>query len=173
MRIWLNLKRRFFLGRNVVASDDLHLGLFSWVSASRRLTIGRRVYIGKMCSIQCNGTIGDGVLIANNVGIVGRLDHDFRQVGTFIRDADWVGDSEALQQDRRNAIVIGPDVWIGYGAVVLTGITIGRGAIVGAGSVVRSDVAPYDIVAGSPACTVGRRFTDEQIARHEHALLSK
>jgi acetyltransferase-like isoleucine patch superfamily enzyme len=65
---------------------------------------------------------------------------------------------------------IGDDVWIGYGAVVLSGLSIGRGAVVAAGAVVTSDVDPYDIVAGNPARRVGRRFEDDQIATHERLL---
>jgi virginiamycin A acetyltransferase len=69
--------------------------------------------------------------------------------------------------------VIGDDVWIGFGAVVLSGVTIGRGAIVAAGSVVISDVQPYEIVAGNPARHVGRRFTDADITVHELAVYGR
>jgi chloramphenicol O-acetyltransferase type B len=64
--------------------------------------------------------------------------------------------------------VIGHDVWIGRGARVLSGITIGDGAVIGAYSVVTKDVAPYTIVGGNPAREIRKRFSDEQIA----ALLS-
>ena len=60
--------------------------------------------------------------------------------------------------------VIGNDVWIGQNAVVLPGVHIGDGAIIGANSVVGSDVAPYVIVAGNPARTIRKRFDDELIA---------
>ncbi|MGW6097123.1 DapH/DapD/GlmU-related protein [Streptomyces sp. NPDC055157] len=129
--------------------------------------MGRDVYIGKGCTIEADGTIGDCVLIANRVGIVGRTDHAMRQIGTTVRQADWVGD----HPDRLSRPVhVGTDVWIGYGAVVLSGINIGRGAVVAAGAVVTTDVAPYDIVAGSPAAPVGRRFGSDEIAQHERLL---
>lgn len=146
------------------------MGLFSWVSASSNLIVGDDVYIGKFCSIQCNGAIGDGVLIANNVGIVGRRDHHFRQIGTLISKAKWVGENRELSECKQNRIEIKADVWIGFGSTILSGITIGRGAVISAGSVVRDDVAPYDIVSGNPAVPIGRRFTDGQIAEHELLL---
>lgn len=68
-------------------------------------------------------------------------------------------------------IHIQDDAWIGYGAIILTGVTIGRGSVVGAGSVVSRDVAPYDIVAGNPARRIGRRFDNQsQIEAHEHMI---
>ncbi|RUX91838.1 CatB-related O-acetyltransferase [Mesorhizobium sp. M7D.F.Ca.US.004.03.1.1] len=60
---------------------------------------------------------------------------------------------------------IGNDVWIGRRAIIMPGITIGDGAVVGAGSIVTKDVAPYAIVAGNPAKLIRNRFTDDQIAR--------
>ena len=60
--------------------------------------------------------------------------------------------------------VIGNDVWIGQNAVILPGIHVGDGAIIGAGSVVGSDVEPYTIVAGNPARPVRKRFDDELIS---------
>ena len=59
--------------------------------------------------------------------------------------------------------VIGNDVWIGKNAVILPGVHIGDGAIIGANSVVGSDVEPYTIVAGNPAKSIRKRFDDELI----------
>jgi len=59
--------------------------------------------------------------------------------------------------DRGGAVVIGDHAWIGFRALILPGITIGEGAVVGAGSVVSRDVEPYSIVAGVPARKVGER----------------
>lgn len=168
--LWQGLKRRFFVSGPVVVGQRFHVGILSYVSSTGQLTIGDDVYIGKFCSVQCNGRIGCGVLIANNVGIVGRRDHDMRAVGRYIRHAPWVGDTPSLSADPRNSVDIGPDVWIGFGATVLSGVTIGRGAIVAAGSVVIDDIGPYHIVSGNPARPIGRRFSEEQIAQHEAAL---
>lgn len=63
----------------------------------------------------------------------------------------------------KGAVVIGNDVWLGHQSLVLSGVTIGDGAIIGAGSVVRHDVPPYAVVAGNPARVAGFRFPPEQI----------
>ncbi|MEM8823456.1 MAG: CatB-related O-acetyltransferase [Pseudomonadota bacterium] len=65
----------------------------------------------------------------------------------------------------RGDTVIGPDVWIGNGATLMPGVTIGAGAIVAAAAVVTRDVPPYALVAGNPAQQVRRRFDDATIAR--------
>ena len=67
--------------------------------------------------------------------------------------------------DHKGDIVIGNDVWIGYEAVVMAGVTIGDGAIIGARAVVTKDVPPYTIVGGVPAREIRRRFSDDVIAR--------
>jgi maltose O-acetyltransferase len=62
--------------------------------------------------------------------------------------------------DKGGDVVVGDRAWIGYRAIVLPGVTIGEGAVVGAGSVVTRDVAPYSIVAGNPARPIGERRRD-------------
>jgi acetyltransferase-like isoleucine patch superfamily enzyme len=64
--------------------------------------------------------------------------------------------------DRGAEVIIGDRVWIGYRAVVLPGVTIGEGAVVGAGSIVTKNVEPYTIVAGNPARKIGERERDLQ-----------
>jgi acetyltransferase-like isoleucine patch superfamily enzyme len=136
--------------------------------APDRISIGREVYIGKHVHIECNCTIGDYVLIANRVAIVGRLDHDFRAVGYPMRFAPWAGaPSVAEAIKRKQKLVIESDVWVGYGATILSGITISRGSLIGAGAVVTKDVPPYSIVTGNPAKVVGMRFESEKIEEHE------
>lgn len=166
-RAWVGLKRLLFVSRSVRLGDRVHIGILSYVSAPRSLTVGSDVYIGKFCSIQCNGFIGDSCLIANNVGIVGRRDHDFKKIGMPMSRAPWVGGNSYLADDPRNSITVGADVWVGFGAVLLTGITVGRGAIIAAGSVVTGDVPPYAIMAGNPARQVGNRFDESEIEHHE------
>ncbi len=65
----------------------------------------------------------------------------------------------------RGDTVIGNDVWLGYQALVLPGVTVGHGAVVAAASVVATDVDPYTVVAGNPARTVRRRFQHEDVTR--------
>lgn len=136
--------------------------------APRSLVIGHDVALGSDVRIEVDGEIGDGVLIANRAGIVGRLDHDLRQSGVTIRDSRWVGDAP---EELSRPVRIGSDVWIGYNATVLSGVTIGDSAVVGAGAVVRTDVPPNTIVAGNPAIALGSRFrTEEEFAEHWRAL---
>lgn len=65
--------------------------------------------------------------------------------------------------DNKGDIIIGNDVWIGYEAVIMAGITIGDGAIVAARAVVTKDVPPYTIVGGTPAKVIRKRFPDDTI----------
>ena len=64
----------------------------------------------------------------------------------------------------KGSIIIEEDVWIGSNVVVLSGIKIGRGAVIGAGSVVTKDVKPYSVIAGNPARIVKMRFAESQVA---------
>lgn len=66
--------------------------------------------------------------------------------------------------DNKGDIVIGNDVWIGYEAVILAGVTIGDGAIIGARAVVTKDVPPYTVVGGVPAKPIKLRFSEETIS---------
>ncbi|HZK59489.1 MAG TPA: CatB-related O-acetyltransferase [Cryobacterium sp.] len=162
--------RLYAVRQNVHLGARTHIGIGSVLWAPRRLSIGDDAYIGKYCTIECDGSFGNGVLIANNVGLVGRLDHDHRSVGVPIRLSPWIGDPAYGGRGRELEIVIGDDVWIGYGSVILSGVTIGRGAVVAAGSVVTEDVPPYAIVRGNPATAVGERFGPEEIREHERLL---
>ena len=67
--------------------------------------------------------------------------------------------------DNRGDIVIGNDVWIGYEAVILSGVHIGDGAIIGARAVVTRDVEPYTIMGGVPARPIRKRYDEETIQR--------
>ena len=69
----------------------------------------------------------------------------------------------AASWDNKGDIVIGNDVWIGYEAVVMAGVTIGDGAVIGPRAVVTKDVPAYTIVGGIPAKTIRKRFPDETI----------
>jgi serine acetyltransferase len=69
-------------------------------------------------------------------------------------------------------LVIEEDCWVGYGAIVLSGVRIGRGAIIAAGSVVVKDVLSYSIVGGNPATQLGMRFSTSEIRMHEQLLYS-
>jgi acetyltransferase-like isoleucine patch superfamily enzyme len=166
-RFWQLAYRRYAVRANVTTGKNLHLGVGTILWAPRSLRVGDDVYIGKGCTIECDGSIGNGVLIGNRVGIVGRNDHDLHAVGVSIRCAPWVGDPGG---PRNEPVSIGDDVWIGYGAIVLSGVGIGRGAVVAAGAVVTGEVEAYAVVAGNPARVVGSRFDESEQERHEKLL---
>lgn len=150
---------------------DLHVGARSKLWAPDGIGIGHSVYIGKDVLIECNAEIGDFVMIANRVALVGRHDHDFRAVGIPVRFSPWVGSNNRPSPYRSEKVVIESDVWLGFGAVVLSGVCVGRGSIVAAGSVVTKSVEPYAIVGGNPARQIGKRFTNESlIAEHEQRI---
>jgi len=132
--------------------------------AKRRFIIGDYVYIGRYCNLECNAIIGNYVLIANNVGFIGRYDHDFKKVDLPIRIAPMIRNDS--YQPEKDEIIIGDDVWIGYGSIVLSGVKIGNGAIIAAGSVVTKDIEAFSIVAGVPAKKIGERFSDTDKALH-------
>ncbi len=162
--------RRLVIRRNVEHHSSLRVGIGTTIRAPDKITIGRDVEIGAYCAIACNGEIGDGVLISSNVGIVGRYDHDHTVTGTYISNAPWLYSQDARSREKKDKIVIEDDVWVGHGAIILSGIKIGRGSIIAAGAVVIKDVQPYSIVAGNPAKKVSERFNLEEQAEHEKIL---
>lgn len=166
------LNRRLAVRKNVNYAPDLRIGAGSLIMAPDELVIGPRVVIGSNAWIACNGSIGEGVLISSYVGIVGKYDHDSRDFGRYISESQWLYDADAPPRDARHAVHIEDDVWIGFGVTILSGVRIGRGAIIAAGAVVVKDVQPYSIVAGNPAHEKARRLSDEEIVRHEQMLSS-
>lgn len=172
LRAWRNrIGIQFAIRKNVIIGRNLHVGPGSIVEAPVRLELGDDVYIGKYCTIECDGYIGNNVLIANNVGLIGRYDHDFSTVGVPVRQSPWIGDPNYSGKGKNLTIHIEDDVWVGYGSTLLTGIKIGRGAIIAAGSVVSRDVPPYGIAVGNPAQVKKYRFTQAQIEEHEKLLI--
>jgi acetyltransferase-like isoleucine patch superfamily enzyme len=169
-RYWQKLYRLYAIRDNVIFGNDLYLGIGTILSAPNHLILGNNIYIGKYCTIECDGQIGNNVVIANQVGLIGRWDHNYREIGKSIREASWIGEENYTGIGKGLEIIIEDDVWIGYGAILLTGVRIMHGAIVGAGSVVTKDVNPYAIVVGVPAHVTGMRFDQQEIAHHEEKL---
>lgn len=118
---------------------------------------GNKLKIGKFCSIAC----GSKFLFTSANHALGSL-----STYTFpIFFDEWDLDAKNIRSawDNKGDIVIGNDVWIGYEAVILSGVTIGDGAIIGTRAVVTKDVPPYTIVGGVPAKPIRRRFDDETV----------
>lgn len=166
---WIkNLRRlRATLTPNVDVGSGFRAGPNSFVWAPRSLTVGRNVRLGSNVRIEVDGSIGDSVLIANSAGIVGRDDHATSKIGVPITEADWVG---LFPERLSRPVKIGSDVWIGYGAIVLSGVSIGDSAIIGAGSVVTRDIPENSIAVGSPARVIGTRFDSASFEAHWEIL---
>lgn len=118
-----------------------------------------RLIIGKFCSIAC----GAKFLFAS-------ANHTMQSLSTYpfpIFFEEWGLDVRNISSawDNKGDIVIGSDVWIGYEAVVMAGVTIGDGAIIGARAVVTKDVPEYTVVGGVPARKIRKRYSDEVISR--------
>ncbi len=117
--------------------------------------LGDRLIIGRFCQI------GRGVEFVMN-----GANHQMNAVTTFpfytLEGWDMAPPSHE-DLPLKGDTVVGNDVWIGQNAVILPGVHIGDGAIIGAESVVGSDVEPYTVVAGNPARAIRRRFDDEMI----------
>jgi len=117
-------------------------------SQGGQITLGDYVSINPFSVLYGRGglRIGSNVLIAAHVTII-PANHLFDRTDELIRK----------QGERAAGITIGDDVWIGTGARILDGVTIGHGSVVAAGSVVTKDVQPFNVVAGAPAKFVRRR----------------
>ena len=120
---------------------------------------GDRLVIGKYCSIACGAKF-----------LLNSANHTLRSLSTYpfpiFYEAWGTPVSEVSSAwDNRGDIVIGNDVWIGYEAVILSGVHIGDGAIIGARAVVTRDVEPYTIMGGVPARPIRKRYDEETIQR--------
>ena len=116
-----------------------------------------KLIIGKFCSIACGAKI-----------LFNSANHTFRSLSTYpfpLFFEEWELDKKNVTDswDNKGDIVIGSDVWIGYEAVVMAGVTIGDGAIIGTRAVVTKDVPPYTIVGGIPAKPIRKRFSEETV----------
>ncbi|MDH6264163.1 DapH/DapD/GlmU-related protein [Bradyrhizobium sp. BR13661] len=128
-------------------------------------SLGDYSYLGEHCDV-AGAVIGKFCAVANSVRIgapnhpMGRASqHRFTYVpeyyeATATRDRDFFADR------RGDRVIVGNDVWIGHAAILLPGVSVGDGAVIGAGAVVSRDVAPYTIVGGVPARAIRKRFDD-------------
>lgn len=118
-----------------------------------------RLIIGKFCSIACGAKF-----------IFNCANHTLKSLSTytfplFFEEWDLTKSEVASAWDNKGDIVIGNDVWIGYDAVIMTGVRIGDGAIIGTRAVVTKDVEPYSIVGGVPAKEIRKRFAPAVIKK--------
>ena len=117
-----------------------------------------RLIIGRFCSIACGAKF-----------LFNSANHALGALSTYpfpLFYEAWGLDKQdvASAWDNKGDIVVGNDVWIGYEAVILAGVTIGDGAVIAARAVVTRDVAPYTIVGGVPAKPIRRRFDEATVS---------
>lgn len=141
--------------RLIYVGYGVSIGEHAWLNAKDdrldgmpTLRIGDGTYIGRFVQINAwqDVTIENNVLIADRV-LISDADHNFEDVETPIR----------LQGERfKGAVRLGEGCWVGIGAVILPGVTVGRHAVVAANSVVTKSVPDFSVVAGVPAKIIKR-----------------
>lgn len=158
--------------KNVVTDPNIIVGDFTmyndFVNDPRQFEKNNVLYhypinhdklkIGKFCSIACGAKF-----------LFNSANHTMKSLSTYpfpIFFEEWGLDVRDITSawDNKGNIVIGNDVWIGYEAVIMAGVTIGDGAIIGTRAVVTKNVPPYTIVGGVPAKEIRKRFSEEMIA---------
>jgi acetyltransferase-like isoleucine patch superfamily enzyme len=132
------------------------LRIFSWGAENEGLKIGNFVSIGHDTTFVLGGN------------------HYSDHFSTYPFRVKMLGHKEEAVS--KGKIVIEDDAWIGMDCMILSGVTIGKGAIVAARSVVTRSVPPYSVVAGNPARVIKYRFNDsiiEQISQFDYSLINK
>lgn len=151
-------------------SGDLIIGegckFLNELSCSSKLELGRFVSVNgpstRLASKINEIKIGSFTSIASNT-IIQEYYHKYDRISTYYMNNNIFDGKVDDDIYSKGDIVIGEDVWIGSNSVVLSGVNIGRGAIIGAGSVVTKDIPPYVIAAGNPAKALRKRFSKEVI----------
>lgn len=154
------VKRKLYIFKYGLKKVDKTFIASPKCSIAKDFIAGPYSYVGPYSQIYPHVQIGKFTMLANNVAVIGG-DHNYRKSGVPI-----------IFSGRENirTTKIGDDVWIGAYSVIMSGVNIGNGAIVAAGSVVTKDVPPYCIVGGCPAKFIKMRFTESEIFVHEQML---
>ncbi|MGR5177171.1 DapH/DapD/GlmU-related protein [Vibrio parahaemolyticus] len=164
-------------------------------SQLHRTELGRWTEIAQRCVLN-NVTLGDYSYIQNDCNLMFTEVGKFTSIAAAVRinpsnhpwwrptlhhftyrpgkyglgDNPSVLDDEVFSWREEDKVVIGHDVWIGHGAIILPGVNVGNGSIIGAGSVVTKDVPAYSIVVGNPARVLRPRFDDDSFGPRLEAL---
>jgi len=144
-----NVDKSFYMGGASQIASDFRAGEFS--------------FLGPGCIIYPMVEIGKYTMLAPQVKIIGG-DHIYDKVSVPII---FAGRAE------QKKTIIGDDVWIGFGSIIMRGVNIGNGSIIAANSVVTKDIPSYSIFGGNPAKFIRMRFTEEEIEKHENMLQLK
>jgi acetyltransferase-like isoleucine patch superfamily enzyme len=158
----MHIQKRNFLNCGHRVVFDPITSYFSY----KTISIGDNTYIGPNASFSTTHSrikIGNNVMFGPSVHIFGG-NHIIDRVGITMNSIVKTDETKDLD------VILEDESWVGGGAIILTGVTIGRGAIIGAGAVVTKSVAPYSISGGNPCKFIKMRFTEEEIVQHEEAL---
>jgi virginiamycin A acetyltransferase len=147
----------------IMSSDVISKSMASFIGANSYMNnlgyIRDDVFIGRFCSIGRRVTIAAGGHYMGGLSTSPLLSSGPEKRNYNTEEAKYMNFCEKTDQSRFT--VIRSDVWIGDGAIVMPGVTIGVGAVIGANSVVTKDIAPYAIVGGAPAKHIRFRFPKE------------
>lgn len=147
--------------------DNFHAGRGCQLWAKNNISIGEGFYMGRFSQIECDAEIGKYVFFGNFVALIGKYDHNYQEIGLPIFHTPHIRNNKYNWLGLDSKVVIEDDVWVGYGAIILSGVTIGQGSIIASGSVVTKDVEPYSIYGGNPARKISTRFnTKEDLENH-------
>ena len=140
----INLGNRVTIGKNaIIRPSNIYGG-----AIGDGLTIGDNSNIGPLAYIGCSGhiEIGNNVMISPRVSIYAE-NHEFSDASTLMKE----------QGVTKQFVKIEDDCWIASNVIILAGVTIGKGSVIAAGSVVTKDIPPYSIAAGVPALVIKSR----------------
>ncbi len=129
------------------------------------IELGTNVQFGPYCNISTDVKLGNNVLLAGRVCIIGRNDHQYDVPKQLIWNGARCNEKMTIVED---------DVWIGHNCTILAGVTISKGSIIAAGSLVNKSIPSCEIWGGVPAKKIRNRFdTKEQTEEHLNFLISK
>lgn len=144
----------YFVHQLATIPESVTVGRYSYLHGNTRVTGSKTMAIGNFCSI------------ASGVRFHCGDEHDLKHVSTFPFHT-ILGLELNYQEVRGEGILIGNDVWMGEGARILSGVSVGNGAVLGAGSLVKGRIEPYGIYGGNPARLIRMRCSVNKIKRLE------
>lgn len=162
-KVYRYFKASFFKRYYNLKSVHRTFYIGGWADISSDLIADKYSYIGRNCLIPPGVKIGKYTMIAPEVKIIGG-DHIFNNPEVPII---FSGRPEMIKT------FIEDDVWVGTCCLIKSGINIGTGSIIAAGSIVVKDVEPYSIIGGNPSKFIRKRFNDEQVLIHKKMLLNE
>jgi chloramphenicol O-acetyltransferase type B len=154
---FLKMGEGAYIGKNIyIRPSTVELNDYSYVGPGSYLSINHLV-------------IGRYTMLASHVAVVG---------GDYFTNKPrmpmcFLG-KEFLMKTNQKEVIIGDDVWVGHGAIIMSGVSIGNGSIIGSGSIVTKDIPAYSIAVGNPAKVIKKRFQNgSDIVHHEKMLAKK